>query len=338
MLNGYIYQSANSVTDEEMLGRRAELFTRRGGHYYRHWESSTSVGGEGGAKRTASWRRSSCRRCRSSRTKPSSPRLGASARATSSSSPTIACSRPSTGSSSTTSSSSTSATGRTSSSTSSAGRPSRTSRTRRSRRWSRASTSSSCARTKSSSASPGSRSSSVLPEPSKARATRRRSGPLLAELEPGERWLADFDETKDPWFYFSNGTGLYHHHRSWIDDTRLPIAAIGAYISAARGRRGRLAPARRRPCRARTGHRRPPLAALRGQRARLRREPGARSHRLPVHRGPQLLHRAPLLHALLEQGARVRCAARARTDSWPSRRTSSTCDTARYARRSKSSA
>ena len=43
-------------------------------------------------------------------------------------------------------------------------------------------------------------------------------------------WLADFDETKNPWFCFSNGNGLYHHHRSWIDDTRLPIAAIGAYV------------------------------------------------------------------------------------------------------------
>ena len=41
----------------------------------------------------------------------------------------------------------------------------------------------------------------------------------MAETEPGERWLADFDETKNPWFYFSCGTGTYHHHRSWIDDT-----------------------------------------------------------------------------------------------------------------------
>jgi pyruvate,water dikinase len=53
----------------------------------------------------------------------------------------------------------------------------------------------------------------------------------VAGREPGgARWLADFDETKNPWFYFSYGTGGYHHHRSWIDDTRLPIAAIGAYI------------------------------------------------------------------------------------------------------------
>jgi len=53
----------------------------------------------------------------------------------------------------------------------------------------------------------------------------------LAGSEGGARWLADYEETKDPWFYFSCGIGVfYHHHRSWIDDPTLPIATIGAYI------------------------------------------------------------------------------------------------------------
>jgi phosphohistidine swiveling domain-containing protein len=52
----------------------------------------------------------------------------------------------------------------------------------------------------------------------------------LAGGGAGARWLCEFEDTKDPWFYFSYGTGSYHHHRSWIDDTSLPIAAIGAYI------------------------------------------------------------------------------------------------------------
>ena len=53
----------------------------------------------------------------------------------------------------------------------------------------------------------------------------------LACTEAGEQWLADYEETKDPWFYFSCGLGtFYHHHRSWIDDPTLPITAIGAYI------------------------------------------------------------------------------------------------------------
>ena len=54
----------------------------------------------------------------------------------------------------------------------------------------------------------------------------------LAGSDPGERWLADFEQTKDPWFYFSCGTGVFHHHhRSWIDDTRFPIRTIGSYIA-----------------------------------------------------------------------------------------------------------
>ena len=52
---------------------------------------------------------------------------------------------------------------------------------------------------------------------------------LLTGSDAGDRWLADFDRTKSPWFNFSYGNGLYHHHRSWIDDTRLPISMIGSY-------------------------------------------------------------------------------------------------------------
>jgi pyruvate,water dikinase len=54
--------------------------------------------------------------------------------------------------------------------------------------------------------------------------------PALSESDAGTEWLADFDQTMRPWFDFSYGNGLYHHHRSWIDDTSLPIAAIGAYV------------------------------------------------------------------------------------------------------------
>jgi pyruvate,water dikinase len=53
----------------------------------------------------------------------------------------------------------------------------------------------------------------------------------LAGTAAGDRWLADYRQTKDPWFYFSCGNGLYHHHRSWIDDPGLPIAMIGSYVA-----------------------------------------------------------------------------------------------------------
>jgi pyruvate, water dikinase len=53
----------------------------------------------------------------------------------------------------------------------------------------------------------------------------------LAGTEAGAEWLADYERTKEPWFYFSCGTGaFYHHHRSWIDDPALPIRTIGLYI------------------------------------------------------------------------------------------------------------
>jgi pyruvate,water dikinase len=53
----------------------------------------------------------------------------------------------------------------------------------------------------------------------------------LSEDGAGERWLADYRKTKDPWFCFSYGNGLYHHHRSWNDDPTLPIAMIGSYTA-----------------------------------------------------------------------------------------------------------
>ena len=69
---------------------------------------------------------------------------------------------------------------------------------------------------------------------SEAVATAVNEGELVTTLagsDAGDRWLADFDGTKDPWFYFSCGTGVFHHHhRSWIDDTRFPIRTISSYI------------------------------------------------------------------------------------------------------------
>ena len=38
ILNGYVFASANSITDEATVSQRAELFATRGGFYYRHWD------------------------------------------------------------------------------------------------------------------------------------------------------------------------------------------------------------------------------------------------------------------------------------------------------------
>ena len=106
VLNGYVYLSANSVTDEATLARREELFARRGGYYYEHWDELYERWWRRSSKRSGSSRRSWSPTCPSSRTRRSSPRPAAAAPATPSSSPTTACSRDSTSSGSTTSSSS----------------------------------------------------------------------------------------------------------------------------------------------------------------------------------------------------------------------------------------
>ena len=52
----------------------------------------------------------------------------------------------------------------------------------------------------------------------------------LATSDPGREWLADWDAVKTPWFYYSNGNGFYHHHRSWIDDADAPLGHLRAYV------------------------------------------------------------------------------------------------------------
>ena len=78
--------------------------------------------------------------------------------------------------------------------------------------------------------------------PSRRPPTKTSSGQRYPTARRGARWLADFDETKNPWFYFSYGNGLYHHHRSWIDDTRAAHRCHRRIHPTARGRRRHLPP------------------------------------------------------------------------------------------------
>lgn len=55
----------------------------------------------------------------------------------------------------------------------------------------------------------------------------------LIQSENGRKWLGAFENAKDPWFYYSIGTGFYHHHRSWIDDLEVPWRAVRRYIESA---------------------------------------------------------------------------------------------------------
>ena len=53
---------------------------------------------------------------------------------------------------------------------------------------------------------------------------------LAAAGDAGATWLAEWRAAKEPWFNYSNGNGFYHHHRSWIDDPTVPLAALAAYV------------------------------------------------------------------------------------------------------------
>jgi phosphohistidine swiveling domain-containing protein len=52
----------------------------------------------------------------------------------------------------------------------------------------------------------------------------------LSKTDTGQQWLSDWESVKEPWFYYSNGNGFYHHHRSWIDDPDVPLAHLRTYV------------------------------------------------------------------------------------------------------------
>mgnify|MGYP006278400723 CR=1 FL=1 len=52
----------------------------------------------------------------------------------------------------------------------------------------------------------------------------------LSNSAAGQRWLAELEERKHPWFQISTGDGFYHHHRTWNDDPRLPFSALAGYV------------------------------------------------------------------------------------------------------------
>ena len=211
--------------------RRAALFARRGGYYYAHWDALYArwvlkVEAEIHALETIDVPGLARVRGRVGR-----PRGRTRLELCDCCSPTTACSRACTGSGSTTSNSSTSATARISPSMSSADSSSRTSRA--------------------DDCEDGHGHRRTRPEPDEE---LRRLARLALELgvaeavarlpparidlraalagnDAGARWLADYGETKQPWFNFSSGNAAwYHHHRSWNDDPALPIATIGDYI------------------------------------------------------------------------------------------------------------
>ncbi|MCP4416180.1 MAG: PEP-utilizing protein mobile subunit, partial [Chloroflexi bacterium] len=54
---------------------------------------------------------------------------------------------------------------------------------------------------------------------------------ILQGSDSGQRWIAELEKAKDPWFYFSTGSGFYHHHKTWINDMTFPFSGISGYIA-----------------------------------------------------------------------------------------------------------
>ena len=52
--------------------------------------------------------------------------------------------------------------------------------------------------------------------------------------EAGATWLREWEKSSLPWFHVSTGDGLYHHHRSWRDDPRVPLAGLSRYVEQVR--------------------------------------------------------------------------------------------------------
>lgn len=50
----------------------------------------------------------------------------------------------------------------------------------------------------------------------------------------GERWLAALEEAREPWFWYSTGSGLSHNHPSWNDDLTFPLDILRDYVGRLR--------------------------------------------------------------------------------------------------------
>jgi pyruvate, water dikinase len=54
---------------------------------------------------------------------------------------------------------------------------------------------------------------------------------VLRGSEAGQAWLAQWDESCEPWFNFSSGSGFYHSDRVWIENVDIPFGFIRDYIT-----------------------------------------------------------------------------------------------------------
>jgi pyruvate,water dikinase len=56
----------------------------------------------------------------------------------------------------------------------------------------------------------------------------------LAEHDRGQEWLDAFEAAREPWFWFSTGTGLTHQYPAWNDDLTFPFSILTGYVKKAK--------------------------------------------------------------------------------------------------------
>ena len=56
----------------------------------------------------------------------------------------------------------------------------------------------------------------------------------MAGSAAGKTWIAALDAAKEPWFWYSTGSGYCHADPVWMTDLRLPFTAMRGYITAIR--------------------------------------------------------------------------------------------------------
>ncbi|MBJ7357399.1 PEP-utilizing enzyme [Nocardioides sp.] len=49
--------------------------------------------------------------------------------------------------------------------------------------------------------------------------------------DDGKKWLAQWEESQDPWFNFSSGSGFYHSDRVWAEYPDIPMGFIESYVA-----------------------------------------------------------------------------------------------------------
>ncbi len=49
-----------------------------------------------------------------------------------------------------------------------------------------------------------------------------------------QQWLAEWNNAKYPWFYYTTGIGFYHHEPRWIDDLNIPFGFLKDYMAKVR--------------------------------------------------------------------------------------------------------